>query len=209
MTSLDTEETEDGELEESEDENEQVETNEIVSQKSNNQDGMLESSSDEEAPESPREGETNESGANGSPEMNGDALDEDRPASDEANAVELSGLSLNEVAEAIANAQDEDEVNGERELPYDRNPEMSDEEEEDESSYDEEDMSEEESEEAEKFKRLHDEIEQRDKDFLCPSEDEPGIYLLCSQYGPDWYEKIEVANEFLTSAFLGKLQFYS
>ena len=207
MTSLESGEPEDGELEESENESEQVEKSEGISQKLIHQDGMLDSSSDEEVPESPREGETNDSGANESPEKTGDALDDDSPVSDEAAAAELSGLSLNE-ADGIANGQDEEEVNPERELPYDRTPEMSDEEEEDESSYDEEDDEEEQSEtDEEKFERFHDEVGQREKEYLCPSEDEPGIYLLCSGYAPDWFEKVEVACEFLTSAFLGKLEF--
>ena len=42
----------------------------------------------------------------------------------------------------------------------------------------------------------------------CAAEDKPGIYLLCSTYSDDWYEKCEVVNEFLTSAFLGKRKWF-
>jgi len=45
---------------------------------------------------------------------------------------------------------------------------------------------------------------EREKKYYCPGEDKPGIYLLCSAYSIDWYEKCEVVNEFLTSAFLDR-----
>jgi len=48
----------------------------------------------------------------------------------------------------------------------------------------------------------------REKNYCCPAEDKPGIYLLCSLYSIDWYEKCEIMNEFLTSAFLGKPNIY-
>jgi len=51
----------------------------------------------------------------------------------------------------------------------------------------------------------HEELaNEREKKYCCPAEDKPGIYLLCSAYSIDWYEKCEVVNEFLTSAFLDR-----
>jgi len=51
----------------------------------------------------------------------------------------------------------------------------------------------------------HEELaNEREKKYCCPAEDKPGIYLLCSAYSVDWYEKCEVVNEFLTSAFLDR-----
>ena len=148
-----------------------------------------------------------------------DALEENSPVSDPAedmsennsSEVELSGLSLNEdIAtgategeeyeedpEAMDTEEPELDEEGDRKLPYDRmtSSDMSDEDEE----YDESD------EEESELERLYRLANEREQLFSCPSEDEPGIYLLCSAYSQDWFEKCEVMNEFLTSAFLGKL----
>lgn len=204
--------TEDKQLPSSEDESEKEhedqEQNMSVSTV-NRKEGQLDSSSDEEMNVEEARGEhddhTDASESVDKKDELGDisqvshTAQESSMISQNVSEIELSGLSLRAVPEEQAAEEDqermetnalESEEEGDRELPYDRSD-----------VEDEDDSEEEYSEDG--GPTLQDLAEDREKVFQCPPEDQPAIYLLCSAYTPDWHEKCELMNEFLTSAFLG------